>query len=236
MDQYTTKIGAALAEPFPDHQVEWKQDPTGFRYAVVQAHHYMVRLDTVVGPGNWTTKYTLISVVNPAVVECTLTVLGVSHSDVGYGHGGNEPLKIAYTDAFRRAARWHGVGRHLYDMKPPRNGAEGGPQPPEPTGWSPPIRTAQTDTPAPPPWAPPPGNGASAIYTLNPPSEATRAPRPVLPATEPQIKAIFAIARGAQAMNESEVEARCIEVYGVTPSGLTRRQASEFIDLLKSGG
>ncbi|MBI2760953.1 MAG: hypothetical protein HYX51_05955 [Chloroflexi bacterium] len=59
--------------------------------------------------------------------------------------------------------------------------------------------------------------------------------RPVLPATEPQIKAIFAIARGAQAMDDAEVEARCKELYGVTPSALSRRQASEFIDALKGG-
>jgi hypothetical protein len=55
----------------------------------------------------------------------------------------------------------------------------------------------------------------------------------VLPATEPQIKAIYAIARGAQAMDDAEVEAKCMERYGVPPSGLTRRQASEFIDVLK---
>ena len=59
--------------------------------------------------------------------------------------------------------------------------------------------------------------------------------RPVLPATEPQVKAIYAIARGAQAMDDAEVEARCKELYGVTPSGLSRRQASEFIDALKAG-
>jgi hypothetical protein len=57
--------------------------------------------------------------------------------------------------------------------------------------------------------------------------------RPALPATEPQIKAIFAIARGAQSMDEAETEARCRELYGVTPSELSRRQASEFIDALK---
>jgi hypothetical protein len=60
--------------------------------------------------------------------------------------------------------------------------------------------------------------------------------RPALPATEPQIKAIYAIGRGAQSMDESEVEARCKELFGVTPSELSRRQASEFIDALKAGG
>ncbi|MER3421308.1 MAG: hypothetical protein C4290_12660 [Chloroflexota bacterium] len=59
--------------------------------------------------------------------------------------------------------------------------------------------------------------------------------RPVLPATEPQIKAIYAIARGAHAMDDAEVEAKCMELYGVPTSGLSRRQASEFIDVLKGG-
>ncbi len=81
-------------------------------------------------------------------------------------------------------------------------------------------------------------SGAAAtatVMTLNGGAHAAGRPenRPVLPATEPQIKAIYAIARGAQAMDDAEVEARCKELYGVTPSGLSRRQASEFIDALK---
>jgi hypothetical protein len=60
--------------------------------------------------------------------------------------------------------------------------------------------------------------------------------RPALPATEPQVKAIYAIGRGAQSMDEAEVEARCRELYGVGPSELSRRQASEFIDAHKAGG
>lgn len=58
---------------------------------------------------------------------------------------------------------------------------------------------------------------------------------PVLLATEPQVKAIYAIARGAQALDDSELEARCRERYGCLPPELTRRQASEFIDALKLG-
>jgi hypothetical protein len=60
--------------------------------------------------------------------------------------------------------------------------------------------------------------------------------RPALPATEPQIKAIYAIGRGAQSLDEAEVDARCQEQFGVRPSELSRRQASEFIDALKAGG
>ena len=60
--------------------------------------------------------------------------------------------------------------------------------------------------------------------------------RPALPATEPQIKAIYAIGRGAQSLDEAEVDAQCQEMFGVRPSELSRRQASEFIDALKAGG
>lgn len=60
--------------------------------------------------------------------------------------------------------------------------------------------------------------------------------RPALPATEPQVKAIYAIGRGAQSLDEAAVDARCTELFGVTPSGLSRRQASEFIDALKADG
>lgn len=72
--------------------------------------------------------------------------------------------------------------------------------------------------------------------TQRPPAQAQggSSQQTVLPATEAQLKAIFAIARGAQAMNEDEVQQRCQSLYGVAMSGLTRRQASEFIDTLKA--
>lgn len=78
---------------------------------------------------------------------------------------------------------------------------------------------------------------ATTVMTLNGGAHAAGRPenRPILPATEPQIKAIYAIARGAQAMDDAEVEARCRELYGSPPSELSRRQASEFIDALKAG-
>jgi hypothetical protein len=55
------------------------------------------------------------------------------------------------------------------------------------------------------------------------------------PATEPQIKAIYAIARGAQAMDDGPLEELCRSRYGCVPAELTRRQASELIDALKLG-
>lgn len=55
------------------------------------------------------------------------------------------------------------------------------------------------------------------------------------PATEPQIKAIYAIARGTQAMDDGTLEEWCRNRYGCVPAELTRRQASEMIDALKLG-
>ncbi|MFN8556579.1 MAG: hypothetical protein U0531_04255 [Dehalococcoidia bacterium] len=79
--------------------------------------------------------------------------------------------------------------------------------------------------------------GATTVMTLDGGAHTAGRPenRPVLPATEPQVKAIYAIARGAQAMDDAEVDARCMQLYGVAPTGLSRRQASEFIDSLKTG-
>ena len=56
------------------------------------------------------------------------------------------------------------------------------------------------------------------------------------PATEPQIKAIYAVARGARGMEEMEIEEWCRSRYGCLPAELNRRQASEAIDALKSSG
>ena len=54
-------------------------------------------------------------------------------------------------------------------------------------------------------------------------------------ATEPQVKAIYAIARSSQAMDEAQTAEWCRARYGVPPAELTRRQASELIDALKLG-
>lgn len=56
----------------------------------------------------------------------------------------------------------------------------------------------------------------------------------VPPATEPQIKTIYAIA-GGKGMDRDEADAACIKKFGGAPHLLTRRQASEMIDFLKAG-
>jgi hypothetical protein len=64
-------------------------------------------------------------------------------------------------------------------------------------------------------------------------AQSSGADRSVPLATEPQVKAIYAIARGTLALDDEELDNRCRERYGCAPAALTRRQASEFIDALK---
>ena len=87
----------------------------GQSFSYITARQVQDRLDSVIGPGNWSTAYRLL---DGNAVECTLTVFGVSKADVGYpnnpGKPEEEPLKSAYSDAFKRAAVAWGVGRFLY--------------------------------------------------------------------------------------------------------------------------
>ena len=64
----------------------------------------------------WSDAYTVI---DNNHVECRLTVDGVTRCDVGEGNEGDDSshadsFKTAYTDAFKRAAVKHDIGRYLY--------------------------------------------------------------------------------------------------------------------------
>lgn len=50
-----------------------------------------------------------------AGVPCALTVNGITRSDVGMPSS-QEPIKGAYSDALKRAAVHHGIGRELYEL------------------------------------------------------------------------------------------------------------------------
>jgi hypothetical protein len=113
------KIGEFLRRPMPT-----KERPGGrggtFKY--ITARQVQDRLDTVIGPGNWSTRYTLIDPSGPAV-ECQLTLFGVTKADVGYSNNPDsdhesEALKAAYSDSLKRAAVAWGVGRWIYGDVP----------------------------------------------------------------------------------------------------------------------
>lgn len=69
-------------------------------------------------------------------------------------------------------------------------------------------------------------------------SRAAGSPRPtaVQPraATEAQLRAIYSIAQGRLGMDRGKIEAESRHAYAVAPEGLTKGQASDFIDRLKS--
>ena len=79
----------------------------------IDARDVMDRLDAVVGAENWSDKYTVLAIGDGKwAIECTITIAGVSKSDVGEG----DAPKDAYSDALKRAAVKWGVGRYLYGM------------------------------------------------------------------------------------------------------------------------
>ena len=58
--------------------------------------------------------------------------------------------------------------------------------------------------------------------------------RPDEAATPSQVKAIYAIGRDLPHVGDGDVEARCRSRFGRPPAALSKRQASEFIDLLRA--
>lgn len=107
-------IGAALRREMPSK----KRPGRGGTFDYITARQVAERLDSVVGPGNWSTAFRVLNT-DEHVVECTLTVFGVQRADVGYSNNPDsdnepEPFKAAYSDAFKRAAVQFGVGRWLY--------------------------------------------------------------------------------------------------------------------------
>jgi uncharacterized protein (DUF3820 family) len=116
------EVQRELAEPFPAGDVSWKAQATNkdktraLAVAYVDARDVMDRLDEVVGPQGWSDTYRVVVVAGESAVECTLTVLGVSKTDVGTPGDSSDKAKGAYSDAFKRAAVRFGIGRYLYRL------------------------------------------------------------------------------------------------------------------------
>ena len=109
------KIGRLLQQPMPTRD---RPGRGGRKFEYITARQAAERLDTVVGCGNWSSAFRVLDLEHGAV-ECTLTVCEVSKADVGYPNDADndpedEPLKAAYSDAFKRAAVQFGIGRWLY--------------------------------------------------------------------------------------------------------------------------
>jgi len=118
-----TDVSERLAAPFPVDEVEWR--PSGKAgagqrtslVAYVDARTIQNRLDDVVGVGGWSFDWTPVVVAGNEVqaAKGTLTILGVSKSDVGTASNW-EASKGAVSDALKRAAVMFSCGRYLYGL------------------------------------------------------------------------------------------------------------------------
>ena len=118
-------IFESLARPFPGFAVRWrigrksKKGDKAMPLAYIDARDVMDRLDGVVGPQNWQTKYTETA---SGRVICELSILvngeWITKSD-GAGDTQVEREKGAISDAFKRAAVHWAIGRYLYSMDAP---------------------------------------------------------------------------------------------------------------------
>lgn len=88
MEQLTiADLYAELTAPFPLDYIELKPGAVSkdrskaLALAYVDARAYMDRLDTVVGPDNWSVEYRPIA--SGSGIICRLTLLGIVREDVG---------------------------------------------------------------------------------------------------------------------------------------------------------
>lgn len=115
-----------MAEPFEDHEIEWRVGSTnkdktkGMMLAYVTNRAIMNRLDDVLGPENWKQTYREIH----KGIVCTLSIRLERDSEwISKEDGADltsiEATKGGLSDAMKRAAVQFGIGRYLYDSESP---------------------------------------------------------------------------------------------------------------------
>ena len=116
------ELHEALMRPFPLNLLRWrigpkKKDGTAcIPLAYIDSRDVMRRLDEVVGPTNWQSK--MVPVGNGRLA-CELSIRyddeWITKTD-GAGETDVEGAKGVFSDALKRAAVLHGVGRYLYAL------------------------------------------------------------------------------------------------------------------------
>lgn len=99
-------------QPFPEEEIGWKPQTTpkeggsAMVVAYIDARSVSDRLNEVVGPGNWESKFQVVPSVSKDAkgkdiygVLCELSVFGVTKSDMG-SPALADPLKSTTSDAF----------------------------------------------------------------------------------------------------------------------------------------
>ena len=243
------KLYAALAAPFPESAIERSDgqrtgrgyDTTGIKYQFV-----VNRLNEVLGVGGYraqrtiTVKETATAKGRPAFEAICEIKLELGEWVGGeflafaeaLGDGGHTSMseadarKGSYTNAFKKAAAFVGVGRQAYegtlddDNVPvdgdatrslPTRPAQPRPATPEATATSAAAQTARAD--------------ASA---QRPAAERNRL-------TSKQLNAMWAIAKG-RGYDDKSFRAHVMQTCGAQPEFLTRTQASQLISSMTANG
>jgi hypothetical protein len=119
-----------LRDLFPPEMIQWKPQTvsknkkSALAVAYIDARAVAVRLDNVVGPGNWMDQYKMITFKGKEGMLCTLSICvdgenrWVSKQGFGElpGQGGVDPAKSTESDALKRAAVKWGIARYIYSF------------------------------------------------------------------------------------------------------------------------
>lgn len=113
-----------LKAPFPAKDIEWRVQQCGVGkdgkpwakvLAYIQARAAQDRLDEVIGAGNWTVYYTVLSKGIKAKLAIKVGDTWVAKED-GAEQTEIEPFKGGLSSAFKRVASVWGIGRYLYGL------------------------------------------------------------------------------------------------------------------------
>lgn len=116
--EWCPALEAALAEPFPAAVVKQKSKG-GTRIAFVPWHHYVRRLNALVGSG-WSMGEPVVrEIAGKLVLGVPVTILGVTRVNFGDEDEGKDDYGTASTNAwaqaFKRTCALFGVGLDMYD-------------------------------------------------------------------------------------------------------------------------
>ena len=113
------EIFAALAAPFPRHEVKERTGHGGQKLRYITGRMVMNRLDEVLGPENWRPEYEETR--DGKGLKCRLWIrIGgdwlAKEDGGGYAEmkQADDTEKSGYSDALKRAAVVYGIGRYLY--------------------------------------------------------------------------------------------------------------------------
>lgn len=126
--EQSKKLAEELGAPFPEKEIQFKvqnysKDKTKGRLsAYVDARAVQERLNEVLGVFGWSNSYSEPKISEKgASIECKIIAFdedgtSVERSDVGTGDAGENMIKSAYSDSFKRAGVHFGIGRQLYQF------------------------------------------------------------------------------------------------------------------------